>query len=119
MPKPAPSTSTGAKDWPVPEKDKNTANPIRADKESLSNGKSLYLKHCASCHGKRGLGDGTKAASLKTACGDFTEASFQAQTDGALFYKITKGRDDMPSFKKKLPDTEEIWSIVNYIRTLK
>jgi mono/diheme cytochrome c family protein len=120
VPKPAPATTSGsAKDWPVPEKDKNMANPVKTDKGSLSLGKSLYRKHCASCHGKTGLGDGPKAAQLDTPSGDFTAASFQQQTDGSLYYKTVKGRDDMPSYKKKIPDPEDVWSIINYIRTFK
>jgi len=48
-----------------------------------------------------------------------SKADFQAQSDGALYYKIAEGRDDMPSFKKKIPDAEDIWNLVNYVRTLK
>jgi mono/diheme cytochrome c family protein len=65
------------------------------------------------------LGDGPKAAQLKTEAGDFSTADFQSQTDGAIFYKTSEGRDDMPSFKKKIPDADERWSIVNFVRTLK
>jgi hypothetical protein len=36
-----------------------------------------------------------------------------------MFYKITEGRDDMPSFKKKIPEAEERWALVNFMRTLK
>jgi len=36
-----------------------------------------------------------------------------------LFYKITTGRDDMPAFDKKIPDAEDRWLIINYVRTLK
>ena len=103
----------------VPEKYKKMKNPVKADKESISLGKSLYVKHCKSCHGSKGLGDGSKAAQLKTKCGDFSSANFQSQTDGSIFYKTKEGRDDMPSFKKKIPEDEDIWSIVNYLRTLK
>ena len=88
--------------WPVPDKYEKMKNPIEADKESIMIGKSLYSKHCKSCHGKEGLGDGSKAAQLDTPSGDFTEEEFQSQTDGAIFYKTFEGRDDMPSFKKKL-----------------
>ena len=105
--------------WIVPEKDKNKKNPIKADAESLSIGKSLYNKHCASCHGKEGLGDGSKAAQLETPSGDFTLPIVQQQTDGGLFYKTREGRGDMPEYKKKIPDEEDIWHIVNYIRTFK
>lgn len=105
--------------WPVPEKNAKMANPLKGDAASLATGKSLWAKHCQSCHGKTGKGDGNKAASLKTQPGDFTAADFQKQTDGEIFYKTSEGRKDMPSFKKKIPDADELWSIVNHIRTLK
>jgi len=60
----------------------------------------------------------TKAAQLETSPGDFTEKSFSNQPDGSLFYKTLEGRDDMPSYKKKIPDEEDIWCVVNYMRTL-
>lgn len=107
------------KPWPVPDNFKNMKNPIASNAESISEGKTLYGTHCKSCHGAKGKGDGTKAATLKTEAGDFSKADFQLQTDGALFYKTSEGRDDMPNFKKKIPDSDERWSMVNYIRTLK
>lgn len=104
-------------DWEVPAKYKNMKNPTdKNDKENLSIGKSLYMKHCKSCHGKTGLGDGSKSDELDTDPGDFS-TDLTAQKDGALFYKIKEGRDDMPSFKKKIRDDEDIWLIVNFIRT--
>ncbi len=105
--------------WVVPAKFQSMANPVKSDAGSLAEGKALWGKHCQSCHGKTGMGDGTKAAQLKTEPGDFTKSAFQSQADGAIFYKTLEGREDMPSFKKKIPDQNEIWSIVNYIRTLK
>lgn len=109
-----------SKEWIVPESAKNAKNPTdKSNKEDLAEGKALYSKHCQSCHGKEGYGDGPKAKELKGKVGDFSAADFQNQTDGALFYKMTKGRDDMPAFDKKIPDAEDRWLVVNYIRTLK
>jgi mono/diheme cytochrome c family protein len=105
--------------WPVPENYKKMANPVAANAASIAEGKALWSTHCKSCHGAKGLGDGSKAAQLKTEPGDFSKTDFQSQTDGSLFYKTTEGRDDMPSFKKKIPDADERWSIINFIRTLK
>ena len=105
--------------WPVPEKYMKMPNPVKADASSLATGKSLWGKHCASCHGKTGKGDGTKAATLKTEPGDFSTAEFKSQPDGAVFYKSLEGRKDMPGFKKKIPDEDDLWSVVNYIRSLK
>jgi mono/diheme cytochrome c family protein len=107
------------KPWPVPEKNAKMPNPVKSNAESISSGKALYNLHCSSCHGKKGLGDGSKAAQLKTTPQDMSKADYQSQSDGSLYYKISEGRDDMPSFKKKIPDAEDIWSLVNYIRTLK
>ena len=105
--------------WPVPDKYKNMANPVKSDATSIATGKELYNQHCKSCHGTKGKGDGPKAAQLDTECGDFTKTAFTSQTDGAIFYKTSEGRKDMPSFKKKIPDANGIWSVVNYMRTLK
>ena len=104
--------------WTVPEAAKKMKNPVADDDEATAYGKTLYSKHCKSCHGKEGLGDGPKSAELETPSGDFSTEEFQSQTDGTLFYKTSEGRDDMPSFKKKMPEKEDIWSIINYIRTL-
>ena len=107
------------KPWEVPANYVKMKNPVASNSTSIEEGKTLYNKHCKSCHGGKGLGDGSKAAQLKTDPGDFSAASFQSQSDGALFYKTSEGRDDMPSFKKKIPDAVERWSIINFIRTLK
>ena len=105
--------------WPVPENYKKMKNPVASDAESIAAGKALWTTHCKSCHGTKGLGDGPKAAQLKTEAGDFSKAETQSQSDGSLFYKTSEGRDDMPGFKKKIPDQDDIWSLVNYMRTLK
>ena len=105
--------------WPVPDKYKNMPNPVKVDDASLATGKTLYNQHCKSCHGTKGKGDGPKAAQLDTESGDFTKADFQKQTDGALFYKTSEGRKDMPSFKKKIANQNDIWSVINYMRSFK
>jgi mono/diheme cytochrome c family protein len=107
------------KPWAVPDKAAKTVNAVKSDAASVAAGKDLWGQHCASCHGKTGLGDGTKAAQLETTPPDFSKAVVQGQSDGALFFKTVEGRDDMPSFKKKIPDQEDIWNLVNYMRTLK
>ena len=106
-------------EWIVPDKYVNMQNPTdKTDKENLSIGKSLYSKHCKSCHGKEGYGDGTKAVEQEGDLGDFSSEEFQAQTDGELYFKSTIGRNDMPEFNKKIGDAEDRWLIVNYMRTL-
>ena len=103
--------------WEVPAKYTSMKNPTDDDKESIQIGRQLYDKNCRSCHGKEGLGDGPKAGELETPTGDFTTAEFQKQSDGAIFYKTTTGRGDMPEFAKKISSDEDRWLIVRYIRT--
>ena len=105
--------------WIVPDKDAKVANPVKSSAESISDGKTLWSTHCQSCHGTKGLGDGKKAETLKTEPGDFSKADVQKQSDGSMFYKISEGRKDMPSFKKKITDADDIWNLINFIRTLK
>jgi mono/diheme cytochrome c family protein len=110
-------TAPDQDDWEVPSKYENMKNPTDPSAD-LDIGKSLYSKHCKSCHGKEGYGDGPKADEVEGELGDFSTAEFQSQSDGALFYKSYIGRDDMPNYEKKIPDVEDVWLIVNYLRTL-
>ncbi len=103
--------------WVVPAKYQTMKNPTNP-KDDLAIGKSIYSKHCKSCHGSEGYGDGSKADEMIGDLGDFSTEEFQAQSDGKLFYKTTFGRDDMPEYTKKIPDDEDRWLLVNYMRTL-
>ena len=107
------------KPWIVPADQSKVVNPLKGDAASLANGKTLWNQHCASCHGKVGLGDGSKSAQLETTPPDFSKAAFQSQADGAMHYKTSEGRGDMPAFKKKIPDQDDLWALVNYMRTFK
>lgn len=105
--------------WKAPAAEAKKPNPVEYGAEEKSIGKALYAKHCKSCHGKEGLGDGTKAEELETYPGDFTTSEFQDQTDGSLFYKLTEGHEEMPGFAKKIPSEEDRWILVHYMRELK
>ena len=109
-----------AKPWPVPDKDKAIKAPVKmTDPNVIANGKDLWAKNCKSCHGAKGLGDGPKAVSLKTVPGDFSAAGFQGASDAELFYRLNKGRDEMPSYEKKLPEANDRWGLIAYMRTFK
>ena len=63
--------------WVVPDKYNKMANPVKSDAAATATGKELWIKHCQSCHGKTGKGDGSKAAQLKTVPEDMTKAAIQ------------------------------------------
>ena len=109
----------GAKPWTVPDAAKSKKSSVASNAASIAAGKELWTTHCKSCHGAKGLGDGPKAASLKTSTGDFSTAKFQAQTDGELYYMSFVGRNDMPNFEKKILDEADRWAVIGYIRTMK
>lgn len=105
--------------WAVPAKYKNMVNPYKNDATLVNVGKNLYVKHCRSCHGNTGLGDGVKAKTLATFPGEFISPKFKAQSDGEIFYQSIIGRDEMPNYESKIPDEEDQWAVVMYIQTLK
>ncbi|NTW25931.1 MAG: cytochrome c [Lentimicrobium sp.] len=106
--------------WVIPAKYKTMKSVIKAGDASINTtGKELYNKHCKSCHGAKGLGDGPKAANLKTDCGDFSTKAFQDQTDGEIYYQSIIGRDEMPNFEKKITDEADRWAVIYFMRTLK
>ena len=112
------SAQAQPKPWDTPANFKSMKNPVAQGEASNIAGMALYNKNCASCHGKTGLGDGVKARALKDFPGDFSAAAFQNQTDGEHFYKTKTGRGEMPKYEGKLTD-DDIWNIVNYMRTFK
>ncbi len=111
--------NVSAQAWTVPAKYKTMKNAQKANKDADGVGKALWLKHCVSCHGKEGYGDGKKSGELDTEIPDFTSKSFQAQTDGEIYYKSFFGKDEMPNFTRKIASEEDRWLLVNFIRKLK
>ena len=104
--------------WEVPKEFQSLKNPYSNAKDTDEMGKMLYLKHCKMCHGDIGKGDGKMANLLDIEVGNFTTEAFKAQTDGAIYYKFLNGRNEMPSFKKKIIDKQQQWLLVNYLKTL-
>ncbi len=114
----APQEQKAGAPWVIPANYKSMANPQKGKGDPENVGKLLFAKHCKSCHGATGLGDGPKASSLDTKIGSLKDGKFQAQTDGEIYFQSFMDRD-MKSFEKKIPAVEDRWAIVNYIRTLK
>ena len=101
--------------WEVPARAARKKNPVPADRKSLEAGKKVWVAECVDCHGGRGAGDGAGARDLKTPVPSLAVAPVWRQTDGALFYKLSKGRGDMPGFDDMLSE-EERWHVLNYAR---
>lgn len=111
------NNTTGNDPWDIPAKYKKMKNPTTPDAETNKIGKALYKKHCASCHGKKGFGDGKKADELDSEMPDIATKEYKAQLPGVKYYQSYIGRDEMPNFEKKIPDEEDRWFIINYMDT--
>ena len=94
--------------------------------EASEEGKRVYEKSCAHCHGTEGRGDGSAAESLLPRPRDFTRGLYkirstetgQVPTDQDLFDIITEGMpgSSMPGWETSL-STNERWEVVAYIKT--
>jgi mono/diheme cytochrome c family protein len=96
-------------EWVAPASVVTKANPLAGLPEVVAGGRKLFHHRCSSCHGDDARG---------TARGpDLTALDVQAQSDGALFWKITTGntRTGMPTFSF-LPEPQR-WQLVMHIRT--
>ncbi len=99
-------------------KTQKLTNPEPKNPESIEAGNKLYQRHCASCHGKGGKGDGGMALSGGTPS-DLTDEKWDyGASDGEIFTSIREGVSaDMLEYKNKLED-KQIWQIVNFIRSI-
>lgn len=105
--------------WTIPAKYKTMKSTIKAGDASINTvGKELFMKHCKSCHGAKGLGDGPKSASLKTLVPSFADKAFKARADGEIYFQAIVGRDEMPNFEKKITDEGDRWAVVYFIKGL-
>jgi copper transport protein len=93
-------------------------NPIPRSLESIARGRQLFEKNCAVCHGAEGRGDGAAAAALPQRPDDLSRiAPPPIFPDGVVAYRIVNGVKMMPAYKSMLSENE-IWDLLNFIRSL-
>ncbi len=82
-------------------------------------GKAVYERHCQSCHGPSGRGDGPAAASLKVPPTNFQRFQSFLKSDEELLRTIEHGVvfSPMHSWRGRLTDGE-MQDVVIYIRLL-
>jgi mono/diheme cytochrome c family protein len=105
-------------EFKMPPEAAKVPNPVKASPASLAQGKKIYGYDCAMCHGADGDGKGDLAADMKLKLPDYRDpTALKDKTDGELFYIIKNGKGDMPAEGDRAkPD--DIWNLVNYIRSL-
>ncbi len=102
--------------WVAPGSAARKANPLPSSPASIKAGKKVFNNNCVSCHGDSGKGDGLLAASLPYKPADLDSPEVWRQTDGAIFWKISTGRQPMPTWDPALEEDER-WNVINYMRS--
>ena len=89
-----------------------------------SNGAQIYQERCVTCHGRRGLGDGTAAAYMITKPRNFSTGEYKLHSTADfpsgedLYRTVTAGIPafGMPSYEYLSP--QDRWAVVDYIQGL-
>ena len=103
--------------WKAPPQADALVDPLAKDAKAVAKGERLFTSLCWTCHGMQGKGDGPNAALLTVHPADLGSPGIQAQTNGALYWKITHGRGEMASYEQVI-SREQRWAVVHYLRTL-
>ncbi|MCX7617521.1 copper resistance protein CopC [Tepidiforma sp.] len=92
-------------------------NPVFPDADSIARGRALYEANCIACHGRTGVPP--PGLDLNPYPLDLT-VHVPQHPDGQLFRFIADGIPGtaMPAWKEQGLTDEEIWHLVNYLRTL-
>jgi mono/diheme cytochrome c family protein len=103
-------------------------NPVASTPESLATGKRIYDSNCSACHGNMAQGAvraGTVISIIEEQNGrqppDLTDDRWDyGSSDGDIFTVVKRGLPPtmMPGFDGGIADND-IWSIVNYLRSLR
>ena len=117
----APFQMRSTSGWTLPPDAADTKNPLTVDDKVLAIGKKVYADKCQKCHGPKGLGDGPDADPDHAEDMNLTNPKrADRNPDGVMFYKVLNGRRSpkMTAQKDQL-STEQIWSVVAYVQTLR
>ena len=96
---------------------KKLKNPIPYSKKSISQGRSIFVRYCTGCHGN----DGKATVDVVADATDLTSPKLwkNGTTEGEIYKSIRDGQGaSMPAFKTQLKQEDDIWNLVNFIRSL-
>jgi mono/diheme cytochrome c family protein len=93
-------------------------SPVPGTPDSIARGKRLYQTHaCANCHGA----DGKALVEIVANATDLTDPSVwkNGTAEGLVFRSIRDGAGlAMPPFKTEVTAQEDLWHLVNFVRSL-
>jgi mono/diheme cytochrome c family protein len=87
-----------------------------ASAEAKAHGRTLFLNHCALCHGERGDGRGPRREGLTRPPRDFTSAAWRrSMTPRRVFYAIREGLPGTPMPNWKALSEQDAWDMTAYV----
>jgi mono/diheme cytochrome c family protein len=96
---------------------KKLKNPIPYTKKSIAEGRLLFVHNCVGCHGQ----DGKAQIDVVADATDLTDPKNyrDGTSEGEMFRSIRDGAGaSMPSFRSQIDKEDDLWHLVNYIRSL-
>ena len=87
--------------------------------EARARGRTLFLEHCAICHGEGANGHGRRRQSLSGPPADFTDPSWSERTPPGRAFEIVRGGvpgTSMPAWK--IFDEAQTWDLVSYLHSV-
>lgn len=103
--------------WVAPVWADTIKNKLPVNSVTIAKGEELFNMYCFSCHGDTGYGDGPAGGSMGIRPANFHAQKVIKQKDGAIFWKLTNGKGNMPPFKEILTEVQR-WQMVTYLREL-
>jgi glucose/arabinose dehydrogenase len=100
--------------WKAPDSADTIKSPIPFTPQVIREGEKLYNTLCVSCHGTNGLGDG-QPGRFKIQPANFHSKQVSDQKDGAIFWKLSNGKGNMPGYGIALSE-EKRWQLIAYVR---
>ena len=91
-------------------------SPLAVTPQVLDEGKVLYSRFCAHCHGESGEGDGLVGQKFK-GVPSYTAGRVATLPAGHIYHVITFGKGRMMPHGSQV-NPEERWKIVAYVQTL-
>jgi mono/diheme cytochrome c family protein len=90
-----------------------------ASATARARGRTLFLAHCALCHGVRGDGHGLRREGLSEPPRDFTDSEWRASTTPRrVFFAIREGLAGTPMPAWKSLSEADAWNLTAYVLTL-
>ena len=96
---------------------KKLKNPVPYTKNSIAQGRNMFVRHCAGCHGN----DGKATVDVVADATDLTSPKLwkNGTSDGEIFRSIRDGQNaSMPAFQSQIHPEEDLWHLVNFIHSL-